>query len=363
MKVLFAIKALDDISGGAERVLADITAGLCEKGHEISVLTFDVQGGAPFYPLHKNIKRICLGIGNVRNRSTVIESIKRIMAMRRSIKHESPDIVVGFMHSMFIPLSFALIGTNIPIIASEHIVPTHYKTRRFEFILLLLSTFFVKKITVPSDVVKKSYPKFLHDKMVSIANPVHQPNTLCNTKGFTNNRKIILSVGRLDPQKDHKTLIKAFATIATDYPEWDVRIMGDGTLRGCLEELIKKLDLENRVFLPGTTTDISSEYQKAHIFALPSLYESFGLATAEAMAHGLPVIGFADCPGTNELITNGENGLLLEGDDRSTALSDALESLIKDAGLRVSYGLQARKYKKKFSYKKKIDDWEQLLRE
>jgi len=113
--------------------------------------------------------------------------------------------------------------------------------------------------------------------------------------------------------------------------------------------------------LPGTTTDILSEYQKAHIFALPSLYESFGLATAEAMAHCLPVIGFADCPGTNELITNGKNGLLLEGDDRVGALAEALKAYINDENLRVSYGHHARKYVSKFSPEKIVDDWYDII--
>lgn len=362
MKILFAIKALDNIKGGAERVLADVSAGLAAKGHDVSVLSFDPPGGQPFYPLNKKVRRITLGIGNAQSKATGREVIARMIALRRAAIETHPDVIVAFMHSTFIPAAFALIGTGIPLIASEHIVPNHYTKRKGEYLLLWLSTLFVKKITVLSEAIIQSYPSFLRSKMIAVANPVHQAKTLARPGKEGNDRNIILNIGRLTAQKDQATLIRAFAQLADRHPDWDLHIFGEGELRPALEKLIAERDLSQRVFLPGSTVDIEQHYQTAHIFALPSRYESFGLATAEAMAHGLPTIGFSDCPGTNELIIHEENGLLIDGEkDRVQALTDGLETLILSPALRKTLGDKAPVRITPFHPDEIVAQWESLI--
>ena len=362
MKILFAIKTLDNVYGGAERVLADITSELSERGHKVSVLSFDSPGGVAFYPLNKKVKRIPLGIGNVKRKATLREVISRMTAIRKAAIRMQPDVVIAFMHSTFIPASFAMIGTGVPIIASEHIVPDHYRSRKWEYVLLLLSRFFIRKITVLSQSIIDSYPKVLQSKMFAVANPVHSvvPKTFGKVSGAK--RKTILNVGRLAAQKDQETLIRSFANLVNEYPDWDLRIVGDGELRDDLEAVISQLGMEERVFMAGTTSDIAKEYQSADIFALPSEYESFGLATAEAMAHGLPTIGFASSPGTNELIVHEQNGLLVDDKDRIQAFADGLRVLMDDKALRCSLGKVGLKTIEKFHPHPITDEWERLIK-
>ncbi len=361
MKLLFAIKALDDIKGGAERVLADVTSGLAERGHEVTILSSDQPGGQSFYPLNPKVKRITPGVGDVTQRASIGDLFARIRMIRKAALKEQPDVVIGFMHSTFVPAAFAMAGTGIPVIASEHIVPAHYKTRRLEYALLLLSALFVKKMTVLSPSIMKAYPRLLHKKMQAVANPVHPAEKMADVKG--GERKIILSVGRLTAQKDQATLIKAFAMLAEEFPDWDVRIVGDGELKPDLQSLIATLELENRVFLPGATAKIALEYQQAQLFALPSLYESFGLVTAEAMAHGLPVIGFKSCPGTNEVIKHEHNGLLLEGEDRVDIFTQGLKRLMRDSMYRQTLGHKGPESVKQFAPDVITQAWETLIKE
>jgi glycosyltransferase involved in cell wall biosynthesis len=363
MRIVFAIKALDDIKGGAERVLTDITAGLAEQGHHVVVLSFDAPKGKSFYPLHKKVKRLPLGIGNIKRKATFSEVISRMTAIRKAAVKLEPDVVVAFMHSTFIPASFAMIGTGVPIIASEHIVPDHYRNRRWEYVLLWLSRFFVKKITVLSESIIQSYSPALRSKMLPIANPVQPAEKMAHPAGEGDEQKLILNVGRLTEQKDQETLIRAFALLADDYPDWNVRIVGDGEFRQKLEKTVKDSKLENRIFLPGTTSAIGQEYQKAHIFALPSKYESFGLATAEAMSHGLPTIGFQACPGTNELITNGENGLLVSGNDRVRDFANGLKALMDSPVLREELGKKGLESIARFHPNAIVKQWEEVIRE
>lgn len=361
MKILFVIKTLDNVQGGAERVLADITSGLAERDHNVAVLSFDQPKGKPFYPLNRKVKRIPLGIGDVKRKTTFPEVISRMVAIRKATIRMKPDIVVAFMHSTFIPASFAMIGTGVPIIASEHIVPDHYRNRMWEYKLLRLSRFFIKKITVLSQSIIESYTPSLRPKMHAIANPVHPAEMFADPKGEGTARKIILNVGRLTDQKDQETLIKAFAILANDYPDWDIKIIGEGEFRHRLENIISELGLESRISLPGITSKIEEEYQSAHIFALPSEYESFGLATAEAMAHGLPTLGFASCPGTNELITHEKNGLLVDGGDRAQVFSEGLKKLINDPDLRTDLGHQGLKTIEQFHPDSIVEQWERLI--
>ena len=362
MKIIFAIKALDNVGGGAERVLADISRELSENGHEITIITYDPSGGESYYALHPAVKRIALGVGRTDRSATLGETLRRMVALRRVIVQQAPDIVVGFMHSVYVPLGLALLGTSIPVIASEHIVPEHYRHHHLERYLLKITPYITKCITVVSEQVKDSYAEALRQHMVSIPNPVSvQTQARADVTGFGRKRKTLLAVGRLTAQKDHKTLLQAFSKIASLFPDWDLRIVGDGELKTELQNKIKMLGLEERVPLPGNNPEIVKEYTNAQLFVIPSLYESFGLVTAEALAYGLPTIGFLDCPGVNYFVHPGENGILASGNNRAVALSNALKILMADENKRKQMGENAILIKKYINKKIIIEQWESLL--
>ncbi|MCB1681059.1 MAG: glycosyltransferase family 4 protein [Alphaproteobacteria bacterium] len=362
MKILFIIKTMVHGTGGAERVLAEISGGLCAKGHDVSLLTFDPPGEEPFYPLHDGVRRIDLGVGDARKKSGFGVTLTRIGTLRKTVLQEKPDAVVAFMHSSFIPAAFALIGSGIPVIGSEHIVPEHYQSRKIEFFLFVLSSFFLKKITVVSEKVRESYPSFLQRKMAVVPNPVKSAQPDLKGLRHLEKRPVVLTVGRLDPQKDQDTLIRAFGILAPRFSDWDLKIIGEGELRPALEKTVAELHMKERVFLPGLTSDIDREYAAASLFVIPSRYESFGLATAEAMSYGLPAIGFSDCPGTNEVIENGVNGLLVGSGERTEALAQAMETLMSSEQSRTEMGQRAAESHSDLRPDRIVDLWEELIK-
>jgi glycosyltransferase involved in cell wall biosynthesis len=325
-------------------------------GHDIHILSLDQAVAQSFYPLPADITWKKSGLVKGMKKLTPLSFLRTIVFLKQEIRRENPDIVVAFMHSMFVSAAFAAIGTGVPVIASEHIVPQHYKKRPFEFFLLLLSSFFIKKITVISEAVKELYPAFLHAKIVPIANPVTVYHSVAATR-----EPIILNVGRLAEQKDQKTLIQAFAHLAADFPDWNLRIIGEGELRQNLEELCQKHGLTQRVTLPGVTKDMQGEYARASVVVVSSLYESFGLATAEAMSAGVPAIGFKDCPGTNEIIEDGISGVLVNGSDRVQVLEEGLRNLLSSEEERARMGRSAQKrITEKFGIDV-VESWQRLL--
>lgn len=362
MRLIFAIKALSSAGGGAERVFVEVVNGLATRGHEIHVLTADQPGQVSFYPLDAKINWITLGIGKIDRAATLYDIIARIWQYRRNATQLQPEAVVAFMHSTFIPLGLALAGTGIPVIASEHILPAHYSTRPLERALLTIMPWFTRRITVVSDQVKREYPRNLRNKMEVISNPITvKVSQRANVTGHGKTRKTLLSIGRLADQKDHITLIEAFARIAPRVPEWDLRIVGDGELREKLEQRVIKLEMSNRIFLPGATSHVSEEYASAQLFVLPSLYESLGLVLIEALQHGLPAVGFADCAGVNTLIHPQHNGVLVSGPDRIASLAETLERLMKDDAAREALVVSSDELADSFNLSKVLDRWEELL--
>jgi len=360
MKLLFVIKSLSLRGGGAERVLAEVAAGLSASGHDVTVASFDAADAADFYAFAPPIRRIRLGIGNSAERSGARQTLRRIGALRRLARAEAPDVAIGFMHSAYIPLGLALAGTGIPAVASEHIVFGHYDNRRIERLLLGFIPRFLHSITAISEEMRRGFPAKIRRKMTIVPNPVAAAaGAAADVRGGA--EKIILTVGRLEEQKDQRTLVAAFGLLAERFPEWRLRILGEGVLRPDLEAQIAALDLAGRIALPGATPDISAEYAGAQLFAMPSTYESFGLATAEAMAHGVPAVGFADCPGTNELIVDGENGLLVAGEDRAAALADGLARLMSSDEERARMGAAAPAHIAAFAPERVVERWEKLL--
>jgi glycosyltransferase involved in cell wall biosynthesis len=266
------------------------------------------------------------------------------------------------MHSAYIPLGLALLGSGIPVVASEHIAYDHYRTRPLQAALLRLTPLLVRAVTVISPAIRNGFPPMLRRRMAVIPNPVGmQGRRAADLSGEAGPMKTLLSVGRLEEQKDHRTLIDAFARIASGFPDWRLRIVGEGGLRSNLEAQVERLGMADRISLPGATSDIEEEYAAAQLFAMPSSYESFGLATAEALSHGLPVVGFADCPGTNELIQDGVNGLLVQGPDRAAALAEGLADLMSSSARRKELGVAGTASMSDFAPERVADRWEKLL--
>lgn len=363
LNLLFVIKSLAAAGGGAERVLCEVGSGLAERGHNVAIATYDAPGAPSFYPLAQDIKRIGLGLGRADRSTSLRETLGRLPALRHLANELRPDMVIGFMHSVYVPLAAALAGTGRPLVASEHIVYRHFVERPLERLLIHLTAPMLNAMTTISSETRATFPASLARRMTVLPNPVTVPSgTYSDPRGAPGHRKILLTVGRLEKQKDHRTLLTAFATLADEFPDWDLRVVGEGSLRGELEAQIEREGLEGRVQLPGTITDMDGEYRAAQLFVMPSSYESFGLATAEALAHGLPAVGFADCPGTNALISNGSNGLLVEGKDRPLALAEGLRKAMADEVLRARLAAQAPASVADYGLSDVLDAWEALLR-
>ncbi|PIZ75145.1 hypothetical protein COY05_04620 [Candidatus Peregrinibacteria bacterium CG_4_10_14_0_2_um_filter_38_24] len=176
------------------------------------------------------------------------------------------------------------------------------------------------------------------------------------------NTLIIISVAELHERKGLKYLIKAISEVKEKYPNIKLVIVGEGPDRKNLENLIKKLKLENNVILLGRRKEIPKLLKSSNIFVLPSRREAFGLVNLEAMITPLPVIA-SKVGGIPEIIKDGETGILVESENEKE-LAQALEKLIPNSPLREEMAKKGfLRVKENFSAQKMAEEHEKLYME
>lgn len=223
------------------------------------------------------------------------------------------------------------------------------------------------RLTMPDYAL--SFPDYIQPSVCVFPNPAFPQQKLADPAGDSSGRKAIINIGGMkNKNKNLMVFLQAFAHLAPAFSDWDIKVFGEHA-EGIkphereIFDFIQAHGLGGRVQICGPTDDIFPEYTKAHIHVISSLSEGCPTCVLEAMATGLPSIGFADCPGTNQLIHHEENGLLASPEDRVSSMENALRRLMSSADLRARLGRQALEDSKAFDPCQVYDQWETLFHE
>ncbi len=172
--------------------------------------------------------------------------------------------------------------------------------------------------------------------------------------------KRVIAAGRYVYQKGFDLLLEVWHLIDKSYNDWHLYIYGNGE-RAPYQQIVDKFDMNHNVHLMPATNEIAEEFSKSSIFVMSSRFEGFGLVLAEAMSCGLPCISF-DCPyGPRDIITNEDDGILVENENIK-AFAKSLERLMGDYKLRTAMGETASKNILRYSPKIIMDQWESLFK-
>jgi glycosyltransferase involved in cell wall biosynthesis len=166
-----------------------------------------------------------------------------------------------------------------------------------------------------------------------------------------------VTLARLSPEKRLDLLIRAFARIAPDFPEWDLEIYGVGPSRAFLAWLVAAL-APGRVYLRGFVNDPYTVLGGADLFASSSWVEGFGNAIWEALACGLPVVAMDGGASVRTLVRDGVDGLIVRTDG---ALAPALATLMGDETARKTFAARAPEVLTRFSIESSLQAWDALL--
>lgn len=352
MKISFINWGLTKLPRGMERVGAMLANEMVDRGHDVEILVFDPDRQPSVFPLRKDIELYYM------------EHLMYKEGRESTLKHlteRDTDVVVSMFSwfGMIFP-SQMLQGSKIPLVISEHnspeiIIPRWNKEER------LAAMSGADKIHLLMPEYQNSLPESMRERVTVIPNAVEPATAFASPGGKTCDKKTILVVTSfMEETKQLSMLVRAFALISKQFPQWQVRVFGGGSDENIIKELIAKHKLDSTFLLCGHTDDLATEYKNAHLFCLPSKFEGCPCALQEAQAHALPAIGFADCPGTNYLIKHEINGLLAP-DMTPECLAENLEKLLMDDDLRDTYGNSALEDSREYTPQKVFEQWEQLL--
>ncbi len=277
------------------------------------------------------------------------------LQLLRHLRSLDADVVVGTRHAMTILLA-ALAPEDVITVAQVHLatVQQHPDLRR----ALRRSSRLVDAVVVLTAHEQRDHQPMLAGSRTRL---VRIPNAVPPLAGGPSDgsAKVVVAVGRLRQQKGFDLLVAAFAGVAAERPDWVLRIYGEGSERESLERQIAASGLSGTIVLEGWSSALGEKLAAASLFVLSSRSEGFPMVLLEAMSKGLPVVSF-DCPyGPAEIVSHGQDGLLVPPEDVE-ALSAALLILIDDDDLRSSFGRAARRKAEQYASSHVVERWKTL---
>ena len=348
-KILFVIGTLDN--GGAERVVSLLAGELSKRGYKVSILT--IINGKVNYKLEDGVKVIHISLRG----KGIKRNLRRIIALRKEIRKN--DIVISFLAVINMATLLASIGLRKRVIISERNDPAKEPGNKYGRVVrnLMYKYFHCDLFVFQTNDACNYFSNSIKKKSVIIPNPI-----IDLPEPFTGNRKkSIVTIARLEPQKNLKLLLKCFSTVSRKHPDYSLDIYGKGPQLNGLQEYARTLQIQEKVIFHGFVKNVHEEIRNAQLYVMSSDYEGISNGMLEALGLGLPVIA-TDCPigGARMFIKNGVNGILVPvGNEKE--LTEAMFKLIEEPKIREKIGNSALDIRKKLNLQHIATLWERII--
>lgn len=374
LKIVYVTPALY-MAGGVERVLTLKANYFAEQfGYDITIVLTEGKNKPLFYPLSDKIKVINLNIGFEELWScSFIRKILVYLKKQRQYKklltaelmHLRPDITVSLLRREINFINDIKDGSRK--VGEMHINRANYRNYNTEDASIFQRIFAkvwsdglvsklkrLDKLVVLTESDKESWIEL--DNVEVIPDPL---SLNPKAKSLLTAKRVV-AVARYSHEKGIDLLLQAWAKAENKVDDWRLDVYGDGD-RSAYEQLLDDLQISrNRCQLHARTNDVEKEYLNSGLFVLSSRFEGFGMVITEAMVCGLPVVAF-DCPwGPRNIITDGEDGMLVENGNVD-ALAAALSKMMEDEKLRRSMATVGARNVQRFKIDQIAELWKSLF--
>ncbi len=352
MKLVFITPGMT--FGGAERVISILANIWCDMGHEVSIF-ITATDRPPVYKLNDKI--------NVEHYSNFNENgvsyFKLISSIRSFVNKEKPDCVISFINDVCAYTIIALMGKNIPIIYSERNDPNKTNQRKVDKIFRKIVEFGATYIVFQTEGAKQCYSKKVQRKSSIILNPV-ELNRIPNRKKEDIDYSEIVTVARLEPQKNQELLIDAFNLVSKKHQDAVLKIYGEGSLKNKLQNIIDELGLKDKVLLMGAKQDVLEWIKGSYCFVLTSDFEGLPNSLIEAMCMGIPCISTDCSPGGARQLLGDDRGLIVPCGDKER-LAEAINMYLENKDIAMRYGEEAYKLRDEIESHTVAKEWINLI--
>lgn len=360
MKLLFYIHGL--CGGGAERVMATLMNGFVREKHNVRVIYTESQD-PPVYPLDNKIEQVYMQkkcpITSSSILGKVFKRLWKFIAIREEAKKYNPDFAVSFIKTQNNDVLVSLLGTGIPVIIGDH---TNID-RAYPWLTSTLSSILYPMASGITMLTMRDYNKWKNKYKHVYYLP--NPCDIKRTHKSSTRKKVVLGVGRVNQWeiKGFDNLIKAWAQIKNDNPDWTCQIAGNYNSTS-LAAICKKVgeDVYNAVEFIGFRSDIYDYMESCEVFCLSSRIEGMPMALLEAMNLGCACVAFDCTTGPAEIIQDGITGLLVKNQDVDE-LAKKLNLIISDDRLRETFHQNAPSSVQKYSTENILHMWNQMFDE
>jgi len=348
--------------GGAERVMSEMANYWAQRGWRVTLATWSGPNIEDFYSLDPEVSRVWLDVHSPNSSlfAKARSNLARVFRLRRLLRASRPDVILSFIHTSNVLTIVAAAGLPVRVVISERgcagqvgeesLYSLSFSWRALRKLLYARSDAVTALNCESAQWLKKACRV-----EATVIPPALRPLPEIRVE----REDLILGVGRLHAAKGFDLLLKAYARVISDFPNWRLVLIGKGPQRSMLINLCEELNLTRRVEFLDPVRDVHLWMARAGLVVLPSRFEGFGNTVLESLAMGAAVIS-TNSPGPASLIEDRTNGRLVPVDD-SESLTRVMAELMSQPETRVRLGGAAMNVRKRFRQDRIMRKWEGTL--
>lgn len=375
MKIVYIIHGIYN-SAGMERILTLKANYLADRlGYDVIIITTDQRERKSYYELSNKVQCHDLSINfDLYYEYPILKRVLSFWDKQKRCKRKLNELLVELKADIVV----SLMSRNISYLhkikdGSKKVFEYHFSRNFREQMLAETNAGFIKKIAYRSRALSEfknirkldSFVVLTHEDSL-LWGELPNLSVIPNATSFSPyckaalDNKIVISVGRIEAQKGYDQLVAIWKSVNEKHPDWKLIVFGNGKGLVALKAQIDEANLQEVILIKPPTPSIEDELLESSIYLMTSRYEGFPMVLVEAMACGLPVVSFR-CPcGPGDIVTNGEDGYIVEIGDQES-MSFYLDKLIENNELRKRMGAAASENIKRFSQDKVMDLWDDLF--
>jgi glycosyltransferase involved in cell wall biosynthesis len=341
--------------GGGEKVMAMIANHLDNMGWDVDiVMLLSNKCNREHFQLSDSINTIDLSPSS--NSNYLSNCLFWLKGIRKTIKEQTPDLVISFFGRINALVLTAAYSSKVPIIVSERSDPHHDRRGKIMFHYCDWIYKRANALVFQTEYQKNCFSKRHYNRSYIVPNPI----IILPLPEKDIDPYLVMTTGRLHPDKNHLMLIRAINLVRKEIPQVHCVIYGDGSMETVLQNKINELQLEGIVTLGGKQSHITDYVGRCGVFVMTSNHEGLSNSIMEAMMLGKVCIS-TDYPGVEDLIIDNETGYVIPRDDVK-CLALAIINAIKDSDNRGSLiRKKAREKMIKYDSNSILNKWDNVI--